>query len=147
VAGNLTRITDPDGSSRQFSYDARHRLTSQTSKRGFVTTYGYDFAGRNVLASRADGSTRQVDASQTMGLADFTTGLGTEAQPLPVVRPEQLESALYRRQRQHHPLHHRRLRQTARSRSMRSAKDHPHDPKRRRPPVRGYPRRRGGARR
>ncbi len=93
AAGNLARITDPDGSSRQFRYDSRHRLISQTSKRGFETTYAYDFAGRNVLASHPDGSTRAVDPSETTGLANPATGLGSEAQPLPVVRPAQLESA------------------------------------------------------
>ena len=92
-SGNLTRITDPDGSSRQFAYDTQHHLVSQTSKRGFITTYAYDFAGRNVMSSRPDGSTRQVDAAETMGLADPNSGLGTEAHPLPVVRDAQIESA------------------------------------------------------
>ncbi len=91
--GNLTRITDPDGTSREFAYDARHRLISQISKRGFVTTYTYDLAGRNVLVSRPDGSTRRFEPSETVGLADPMTGLGTESKPLPIVRPAQLESA------------------------------------------------------
>ncbi len=92
-SGNLTSITDPDGSNRQFAYDTRHHLVSQTSKRGFVTTYLYDFAGRNVVSERPDGSSRQVDAAETVGLADPRSCLGTEAHPLAVVRDAQIESA------------------------------------------------------
>src|SRR6185436_4142415 len=39
-----------------------------------------------------DGSTRQFEPSDTVGLADATTGLGTDSNPLPPVRPAQLES-------------------------------------------------------
>ncbi len=87
--GNLTRITDPDGASKQFAYDARHRLTSQVSKGGFTTTYGYDFAGRNMSANRPDGSKPLIAASQTIGLVDLSTGLGTKSNPAPVARPSE----------------------------------------------------------
>ena len=45
-------------------------LISQTSKRGFDTTYTYDFAGRNVLATRPDTSTNAVLPGETVGLVD-----------------------------------------------------------------------------
>jgi YD repeat-containing protein len=91
--GNLSRITDPDGSSRQFGYDARHRMIAQTSKRGFVTTYHYDFAGRNMQANRPDGSTRQIAASEIVGLIDLSSGVGTPTNPAPVVRPEDVTAS------------------------------------------------------
>ncbi|HWP91606.1 MAG TPA: LamG-like jellyroll fold domain-containing protein [Thermodesulfobacteriota bacterium] len=56
-AGNLIKITDPDGTFRQFSYDSNHRMTSQTSKRGHITTYQkhtrgqvstFDIVGREI---------------------------------------------------------------------------------------------------
>lgn len=86
-AGNLTSIIDPDDSSRQFDYDIRHRMISQTSKRGFITTYEYNFAGRITQANRSDGSTRHIAPSQTIGLADLANGLGTQDNPVPFVRP------------------------------------------------------------
>ena len=59
--GNLIRIVDPDQTERVFTYDSSSLLMSQTSKRGvgFVTTYDYDFAGRNIGVTRPDGSTRK----------------------------------------------------------------------------------------
>ncbi len=86
-AGNLTAIADPDLSTRLFAYDARHRLTSQTSKRGFVTSYDYDFAGRAIRANRPDGSATELAAIETVGLIDPASGAGTEANPGPFLRP------------------------------------------------------------
>ena len=72
--------------------DADHRLTSQTYKRNFVTTYDYGFHGRNVQANRPDTSTRQVAPSQVVGLIDAAAGLGTPANPAPFVRPADVKS-------------------------------------------------------
>jgi len=66
--GNLTRITDPDGTQRSFRYDDLHHLTGETTKRGFEETIEYDFAGRAVRATRADGGVIDVSAAQTNGL-------------------------------------------------------------------------------
>ncbi len=55
---------------RQFAYDARHRLVSQTAKRNFVTGYDYGFHGRHTQANRADGTTRKLAPSQVVGLID-----------------------------------------------------------------------------
>ncbi len=86
--GNLTQITDSDLSERLFAYDARHRLTSQTSKRGFVTSYDYGFHGRNVRADRPDGSFALTAASEVVGLIDVSAGEGTPANPAPFARPD-----------------------------------------------------------
>lgn len=85
---NLIRITDPDNTNAQFGYDAQHRLTTQISKRGFSTTYAYDFAGRNVKVTRPDGSINEMAYSEATGLIDPASGMGTKDNPAPVVRPE-----------------------------------------------------------
>lgn len=69
--GNLINITDLDGSRRQFSYDTRHRLVSQISKRGFTANYAYKFGGRNVQVSRPDGSVNTIIPAETVGLVDY----------------------------------------------------------------------------
>jgi RHS repeat-associated protein len=85
--GDLTSITDPDLSVRQFTYDARHRVTFKKSKRGFDTEYLYNFAGRNVQANRADNTTRKISPSETIGVIDTTGSVGTEGNPAPYTRP------------------------------------------------------------
>lgn len=82
---NLVRIIDPDGSQREFTYDSRHRLISQISKRGFISTYEYNFAGRNVRAVRPDGSAVMISPSQTLGLVNLQSGQGTIDNPAPPV--------------------------------------------------------------
>ncbi len=92
-SGNLTKITDPDGAFRLFTYDSNHRLTSQTSKRGFVTTYQYNFAGKNIGATRPDGSTVSMSPQWMVGLVDPSTGLGTQNNPAPAVLPSAVKAA------------------------------------------------------
>jgi len=86
--GNLTKIVDPDLSEREFAYDQTHRLTGQTSKRGFATAYDYDFAGRFAQSNLPDGATRRLTAAQTVGLVDTSGGEGGAGAPAPVVRPD-----------------------------------------------------------
>ncbi|MBI4342102.1 MAG: hypothetical protein HY599_01900, partial [Candidatus Omnitrophica bacterium] len=82
--GNLLQITDPDGAVRTFAYaPGTHRLITQTNARGFQTHYTYDFAGRLVGVERAEGATREIQVSQTLGLIDPTGGDGTAANPAP----------------------------------------------------------------
>ena len=92
AAGNLTWVSDPNGTNRSFEYDSRHRLIAQISKRGFRTSYAYDFAGRNVGVRRSDGSTRGIVSSETVGLQNPASGVGTPANPAPVVSPGDAES-------------------------------------------------------
>lgn len=93
-AGNLVKITDPDGSVRQFAYDERHRMISQISKRGFETTYEYNFAGRNIGVRRTDGSLARIQPGQLVGVIDPTKGIGGVANPAPFRVPEDAISVL-----------------------------------------------------
>jgi Rhs family protein len=91
--GNLVKITDPDGTFKQFSYDSNHRLISQTSKRGFVTTYQYNSAGRNIGAIRSDGSVATVSPQWMSALIDPSSGVGTQSNPAPLVRADQVAAS------------------------------------------------------
>jgi len=87
---NLTKITNPDSSTESFAYDSRHLLTDEINQRGFLTTHEYDFAGRFVRTNLPDSSTRQMTASQLVGLVNTSGGLGTSpANPAPIRRPEE----------------------------------------------------------
>lgn len=87
AAGNLVEVTFPDGSTRGFGYDARHLMTSQTSPRGFTTRYAYDGLGFFSRSTQPDGSVRQVNPAQKVGLVDTGGGLGSAGNPAPIVRP------------------------------------------------------------
>ena len=89
LEGNLRRITDPDASIRLFTYDNRHHMITQTSKRGFITEYTYDFTGRNVSVKRQDDSINKIVPAETVGLFDLSSGIGSETNPAPIVRPEE----------------------------------------------------------
>ncbi len=67
-AGNLIQIEDPDGTSRQFEYDAFRRMTAETNKRGFREEAVYGFHGRVLEARRKDGSTSLFQPAQVEGL-------------------------------------------------------------------------------
>lgn len=84
--GDLVRITDPDGSVTRFQYQ-QHRLSSHFSKRNFRTDYFYDSFGRFSRSRWPDGSTRHLTSQASATLFDSTSGLGSIAQPAPVVRP------------------------------------------------------------
>ena len=86
--GDLSQIQDPDLTTRNFTYDAEHVMETKTSKRGFATSYLYDFAGANTQANLPDSSTRLLSPSRVVGLIDTSGGLGTEGNPAPISRPE-----------------------------------------------------------
>jgi YD repeat-containing protein len=56
AAGNLIRVMDPDGSQRNWEYDARYHMTAETDKRGLREESFYDEFGRFQWAIRSDGS-------------------------------------------------------------------------------------------
>ena len=85
--GNLIKVIFPDSSFRSFGYDSRHLMTSETDERNFTNQREYDSLGRLVQATLADGSIRSTTNSQTVGSVDLSTGVGTPANPAPVVRP------------------------------------------------------------
>ncbi len=88
-AGNLTKITYPDGSTELFKYSGRHLLIEQTNQREFMTKHEYNFAGRFMRTLEPDDSTRALSSSQLVGLVDTSGGLGSETNPAPVLRPEE----------------------------------------------------------
>ena len=89
AAGDLTKVTFPDGSSKSFGYDLKHLMTSETDERGFVVQRDYDSVGRLVKATLPDSSIRSATNAQSVGFVDPATGLGTITNPAPVVRPAQ----------------------------------------------------------
>ncbi len=94
TGSDLTSVTFPDSTSQSFGYDSHHLMTSETDRRGFVRTRQFDQYGRIIQANLPDGSTRTTSASQKIGLIDPATGVGTEANPAPVVRPSAALSEL-----------------------------------------------------
>ena len=86
--GNMTQVTFPDSTSRSFRYDNRHLMTSETNARNLTSTRQFDFTGRFIQSTLADGSTRQTTNMQSVGLVDPASGLGTAANPAPFVRPD-----------------------------------------------------------
>ncbi len=81
AAGNLIRATFPDATSRQFGYDARHLMTSETDALGQLKTRTFDKYGIFQSAKLPDGSTFSVRPS---GLAGVNGG--TAASPAAVTR-------------------------------------------------------------
>ncbi|MFQ5840770.1 MAG: hypothetical protein ACE5HK_08615, partial [Candidatus Methylomirabilales bacterium] len=84
VDGNLTQVTNSDGTTVSYTYDAEHRLLTKTDERGNGTTYTYDFAGRLASVAQPTGEVRQVQPSETQGLANVAAGQGTAATPAPI---------------------------------------------------------------
>jgi YD repeat-containing protein len=46
--GQLTQVSQPDGTSLSYSYDAAHRLTGVTDARGNAVSYTLDNAGNRI---------------------------------------------------------------------------------------------------
>ena len=65
---DLTSITDPDGSVRQFSYDTKGHLITETNKLGGVETNTFDEHGRAIMALRPDGTTVEVTPLEVQNL-------------------------------------------------------------------------------
>ncbi|MGH7929520.1 MAG: hypothetical protein ACREQV_17160, partial [Candidatus Binatia bacterium] len=93
-AGNLTRITNPDGTFMAYAYDGEGKLTQATDERGQSTTYSYDHAGRFSQSVRPGGDTRGLIASKLAGLPNTGAGLGTRANPAPVVQTHEAKAVL-----------------------------------------------------
>ncbi len=66
--GTLSKVTDPDGTSRQWSYDSRRLMTTELDKRGNTERAFYGFHGRGERAVRKDGGEVKVFSAQTIGL-------------------------------------------------------------------------------
>ena len=72
-AGNLTKVTLPDGNERFYSYDERHLMTSRLDGNSNETVYEYDAYGKNTKVVLADGSTREFASMQDYGLIPANT--------------------------------------------------------------------------
>lgn len=84
ASGDLTQISDPDSSSRTFTYADNHLLMSQTSKRNFVTSYQYDHQNRAVGSSLPDSANRAIAPSQVLALTSIP-GSTTKENPSQIV--------------------------------------------------------------
>ncbi len=87
-SGNLIRITNPDGTFVTYVYDNSGKLTRATDERGNSTNYAYNFAGRFSQSTRPNGETRDLFSSKLRGLVDIGIGLGTRANPAPIIKSE-----------------------------------------------------------
>ncbi|HVV75238.1 MAG TPA: RHS repeat-associated core domain-containing protein [Mycobacteriales bacterium] len=106
--GDLTAVTDPDGNTWTYAYDASGDLTSATTPLGKTTTYGYDAVGERIsmvtpagnvsgadpAAHRStysyDGDGRPLDATSPAtasapGGASTTTGYDADGNPVRTV--------------------------------------------------------------
>ncbi|ERN39815.1 RHS repeat-associated core domain protein [Rubidibacter lacunae KORDI 51-2] len=68
TGGNLIEVVNPDLTSRQWDYDQKHHIISETDERGEYEETYYDFAGRAVGGKRKDGAILQVQPVQVQGL-------------------------------------------------------------------------------
>ena len=68
ASGNLIKVTDPDGSSRQWRYDSEHRMRGETDQLGNVEIANYGFHGRVTDVVRKDGSKRSYAPIDVQGL-------------------------------------------------------------------------------
>jgi RHS repeat-associated protein len=81
AVNNLTRVTDPDSTTRTWSYDDSHHIMSERTKRGFMETTTYGFHGRAIGAMRTDETTLAIDPSQILGLYPARDTLDVAAAP------------------------------------------------------------------
>lgn len=51
---NLTQVTAPDTTSREYVYDSQHRMTSQISELGLATSYYYATSAVDGLVGRRE---------------------------------------------------------------------------------------------
>lgn len=69
-AGNLTRITDPEGRTRAFTYDSRGLPLAVTDALGHSTTFQRDDFGRIIVETNALGHTTQYRYNELQKLSD-----------------------------------------------------------------------------
>ncbi|MEZ5328262.1 MAG: RHS repeat-associated core domain-containing protein [Verrucomicrobiales bacterium] len=87
--GNLVQVTLPDSATVRYEYDADHLMTAEINPVGGRTEREYDSFGRALSSTLPDGS--MIQARSLQGLAaDLGGTAGTEADPAPVKRPEEL---------------------------------------------------------
>ncbi len=76
AAGNLSRITYPDGTTRTLEYDDVGRVTSVTNRRGETTSYTYDSKGELISFTRPGGVTESLVRDSARRIASISTSVG-----------------------------------------------------------------------
>ena len=94
IDGDLVQITNPDSSTRQFQYDAQHRMTGQIDAGGAETEYRYDSLGGVETVVYDDDSRRTIKSEYSQGMANLLSGdSGTESNPAPPFLVSQIENS------------------------------------------------------
>ncbi|MEK7425793.1 MAG: kelch repeat-containing protein, partial [Actinomycetota bacterium] len=86
--GNLVQITKADGNTIGYAYEPHHQLTRHTDERGKVATHAYDPFGRLTSVAYPTGEIRRFLPTQVQGVVVPSSGLGTPANPAPIVRSQ-----------------------------------------------------------
>ena len=89
--GISVRVSFPDNSEQNFTYDNRHLLISETDRRGNVRTHAYDAYGRLQKATLPGDVVRKTTYSQKVGLVPENQGAGEE--PVAITRPDDVFSS------------------------------------------------------
>ncbi|MEZ5328260.1 MAG: RHS repeat-associated core domain-containing protein [Verrucomicrobiales bacterium] len=87
--GNLVKVTFPDSTSNAFEYDEKHLMTAEVNALGGRTVRSYDLNGLAQSVVMPDGTERKVASIQGIA-ADRAGALGSESDPAPIKRPEDL---------------------------------------------------------
>ncbi|MEM7316172.1 MAG: hypothetical protein AAF497_23805, partial [Planctomycetota bacterium] len=70
VLGNLMRVTNPDGTSRTWSYDDNHLMVGESTVRGFQEIAVYNDYGRTTSATRSDGTNVSFLTAEVASMGD-----------------------------------------------------------------------------
>ena len=76
ASGRLVEVSFPDNSTRQFDYDSRDLMTSETDARNLTKYRKFDSAGRLTEVVLEDTSRRFMSAAATVGLLNPSSGVG-----------------------------------------------------------------------
>jgi RHS repeat-associated protein len=73
-----TQVTEPEGGTQTYNFDAKDRLTAQTDELGHTTTYGYDAAGNLNDVTRPGGANWHLGYDSPGNLTSLTDPLGDQ---------------------------------------------------------------------
>jgi RHS repeat-associated protein len=84
---NLTRIVNPEGAERNWSYSPENLLTKEITANGYRETTFYDASGRSTGSIRADNSEVKVRSRLGQGIYEPERTANHEDPPLAIVAP------------------------------------------------------------
>jgi RHS repeat-associated protein len=73
-----TQVTEPEGGTQTYSFDAKDRLTAKTDELGYTTTYGYDAAGNLNDVTRPGGANWHLGYDSQGNLTSLTDPLADQ---------------------------------------------------------------------